>query len=64
MGETYSYYPGCTSHSTAIEYIEASKAVIEALGIELKELPDFRARWLWVFQHLMLLRLRKLGLTW
>jgi heterodisulfide reductase subunit B len=41
MGETYSYYPGCTSHSTAIEYIEASKAVIEALGIELKELPDW-----------------------
>ncbi len=41
MGETFSYYPGCTSHSTAIEYIEASKAVIEALGIELKELPDW-----------------------
>ncbi len=41
MGETYSYYPGCTSHSTAIEYIEASLAVIEALGIELKELPDW-----------------------
>jgi len=41
MGETYSYYPGCTSHSTAIEYIEASKAVIAALGIELKELPDW-----------------------
>lgn len=41
MGETYSYYPGCTSHSTAIEYVEASKAVIDALGIELKELPDW-----------------------
>ena len=41
MGETYSYYPGCTSHSTAIEYIEASLAVIEALGIELQELPDW-----------------------
>ncbi len=41
MGETYSYYPGCTSHSTAIEYIEASLAVIAALGIELKELPDW-----------------------
>jgi heterodisulfide reductase subunit B len=41
MGETYSYYPGCTSHSTAVEYIEASLAVIEALGIELQELPDW-----------------------
>lgn len=41
MGETFSYYPGCTSHSTAIEYIEASKAVLDALDIELKELPDW-----------------------
>ena len=41
MGETFSYYPGCTSHSTAIEYIEATLAVIDALGIELKELPDW-----------------------
>ncbi|MBN2707123.1 MAG: heterodisulfide reductase subunit B [Deltaproteobacteria bacterium] len=41
MGETYSYYPGCTSHSTAIEYIEASLAVIKALGIELRELDDW-----------------------
>ncbi|MEA2110249.1 MAG: heterodisulfide reductase-related iron-sulfur binding cluster, partial [Pseudomonadota bacterium] len=37
----YSYYPGCTNHSTAIEYIEASKAVMEAMGIELAELPDW-----------------------
>ena len=41
MGETYSYYPGCTSHSTAVEYIEASLAVIDALGIGLNELPDW-----------------------
>lgn len=41
MTESYSYYPGCTSHSTAIEYIEASQAVIKALGIELKELDDW-----------------------
>jgi len=41
MNKTYSYYPGCTSHSTAIEYIEASLAVIEALGIELRELDDW-----------------------
>ncbi len=39
--KTYSYYPGCTSHSTAIEYIEASLEVIKALGIELKELDDW-----------------------
>ena len=41
MGETYSYYPGCTSHSTAAEYIEASQQVLEAVGIELRELPDW-----------------------
>ena len=39
--KTYSYYPGCTSHSTAIEYIEASLEVIKALGIELEELDDW-----------------------
>jgi heterodisulfide reductase subunit B len=39
--KTYSYYPGCTSHSTAIEYIEASLEVIKALGIELRELDDW-----------------------
>lgn len=41
MKNTYSYYPGCTSHSTAIEYIEASQAVLGALGIELVELDDW-----------------------
>jgi heterodisulfide reductase subunit B2 len=41
VGETYSYYPGCTSHSTAAEYIEASQEVLAALDIELKELPDW-----------------------
>ena len=41
MGESYSYYPGCTSHSTAAEYIEASGEVLAALDIELKELPDW-----------------------
>lgn len=41
MSERFSYYPGCTSHSTAIEYIEASHEVLTALDIELKELPDW-----------------------
>ena len=41
MRETYSYYPGCTSHSTATEYIEASLEVLTALGIGIKELPDW-----------------------
>ncbi len=41
MSETFSYYPGCTSHSTAIEYIEASHEVLTALDIELRELPDW-----------------------
>jgi heterodisulfide reductase subunit B len=41
MSNTYSYYPGCTSHSTAAEYIEASQEVMSTLGIELRELPDW-----------------------
>jgi len=41
MSETFSYYPGCTSHSTAAEYIEACHEVLAALDIETKELPDW-----------------------
>lgn len=35
------YYPGCSLHSTAIEYDMSAKAVCEALGIELVELEDW-----------------------
>jgi len=37
----YSYYPGCTSSTTAIEYGLSTEAVCEALGIELIELEDW-----------------------
>ncbi len=37
----YAYYPGCSLHSTAKEYDISTKAVCEALGIELEEIPDW-----------------------
>jgi len=36
-----SFYPGCTAHSTGIEYSMSLHAVFEALGIKLKELDDW-----------------------
>jgi len=35
------YYPGCSLHSTGIEYDISSKKVCQALGIELVELKDW-----------------------
>ncbi len=35
------YYPGCTAHSTAIEYEKSIEAVLKVLGIEIKELEDW-----------------------
>jgi heterodisulfide reductase subunit B len=37
----YAYYPGCSLHSTSREYDLSSKAVCQALGIELEEIPDW-----------------------
>ena len=37
----YSYFPGCTSSTTAMEYGLSGEAVCEALGIELIELDDW-----------------------
>ncbi len=37
----YSFYPGCTLHSTAIEYGLSTEAVCRAMGIELVELDDW-----------------------
>lgn len=37
----FSYYPGCSLHSTAAEYGASTGAVFKALGITLKELPDW-----------------------
>ncbi len=37
----FSYYPGCTVHSTAIEYAKSIDAVLDVLGIELQEIEDW-----------------------
>jgi heterodisulfide reductase subunit B len=36
-----SYFPGCSLHSTAREYDASTRAVFEALGVELRELADW-----------------------
>ncbi|MCB2228135.1 MAG: CoB--CoM heterodisulfide reductase iron-sulfur subunit B family protein [Desulfarculaceae bacterium] len=36
-----SYYPGCSLEATARDYAESIEGVTQALGIELKELPDW-----------------------
>jgi heterodisulfide reductase subunit B len=40
-GDKYSYFPGCTSHSTAAEYDLSTNAVFKALGVELVEIDDW-----------------------
>ncbi len=37
----YTYYPGCTSQTTAVEFGLSTDAVCDALGIELAELEDW-----------------------
>lgn len=37
----YAYYPGCCMHATAQEYDSSWRAVAEALGIELAEMPGW-----------------------
>ncbi len=37
----YTYYPGCTSETTAVEFGQSTEAVCEALDIELHELDDW-----------------------
>lgn len=37
----FSYFPGCTLHSTASEFGDSTEAVFEALGLELNELPGW-----------------------
>lgn len=36
-----SFYPGCTAHSTAWEFTKSTMAVMNALGITLKEIDDW-----------------------
>ena len=37
----FSYYPGCTDHSTSLEYGLSTEAVFETLGVELVEIEDW-----------------------
>jgi heterodisulfide reductase subunit B len=37
----YAFYPGCTAHSTGLEYSLSLHAVADALGIELREIDDW-----------------------
>lgn len=41
MAKSYSFYPGCSVHSTALEYGDSAKAVCRTLGVSLEELPDW-----------------------
>lgn len=40
-GGTYSYYPGCSLHSTGLEYGLSTRAVFRRLGLRLVEVPDW-----------------------
>ncbi len=37
----FSYFPGCTDHSTSYEYGRSTEAVLETLGVELVEIDDW-----------------------
>ncbi len=37
----YAYYPGCSLHSTAVDYDESSRITASTLGIELVEIPNW-----------------------
>ncbi|MDA8441823.1 MAG: CoB--CoM heterodisulfide reductase iron-sulfur subunit B family protein [Peptococcaceae bacterium] len=37
----YAYYPGCSLHSTGIEYNMSTLAVAKKLNVELEEIPDW-----------------------
>ncbi len=37
----FSYFPGCTDHSTSLEYGLSTDAVFKALGVELVEIEDW-----------------------
>lgn len=39
--KTYSYYPGCSLHSSGKAYDESTRAVADVLGVELVELDDW-----------------------
>jgi heterodisulfide reductase subunit B len=63
----YAYFPGCSLHSSAEEYNRSAKAVSEALGIELREVPDWiccGATPAHITNHLLSLALPLSNCTW
>ena len=38
---SYSFYPGCSLHSTGLEYGLSAQAVFRRLGLELRELAGW-----------------------
>ena len=40
-GTRYAFYPGCTLHSTGVEFGVSTELVCEALGLEMVEIPDW-----------------------
>jgi len=41
MSRRYSFYPGCTLHSTGVEFGVSSELVCQALDVEMVEIPDW-----------------------
>ena len=41
MPRRYAFYPGCTLHSTGVEFGVSAELVCEALGLEMVEIPDW-----------------------
>jgi heterodisulfide reductase subunit B len=41
MSQKYAFYPGCTLHSTGVEFGVSSGLVCEALGLEMVEIADW-----------------------
>ena len=41
MTTSYAYYPGCSLTASAVEYDASTRAVLEALGAELHEIPEW-----------------------
>ncbi len=41
MASRYAFYPGCTLHTTGVEFGVSTELVCEALGLEMVEIPDW-----------------------
>jgi heterodisulfide reductase subunit B len=41
MATQYAFYPGCTLHTTGVEFGRSSELVCQALGLEMVEIPDW-----------------------